>query len=391
MKEFDFNTVSNRSETGSIKWVETGKGERLENVYPFSTADMEFPAPQQIRNAVSAFAQKGFFCYTEPDEKYLGAVCAFMRRRHGFEVQSDWIVPTYGIVSALNTAIRALTKPGEGVIVQRPVYRPFFAAIENNGRKEANNALVFKNGTYEIDFENLEALCKDENNKMMLLCSPHNPVCRVWTRAELERVAELCYENGVILVSDEIHFDITRNKHTALLSLDEKFRKNTIVCTAVSKSFNIAGLSTSNIIIPNEELRNAFSAQIKRDGYSCINCVAYPATISAYTECDEWLDEMNRVVNENFDLLERYLKENIPGAFIAKHEGTYLAWMNVEFLNMNEDELRRFFAEEVGITPSFGTWFGEEGKGFVRLNIAVPKSLLEEKLELFKAACAKRA
>ncbi len=384
--KYDFTTVYDRKNTGSMKWRETEEDEAFLGAFPFSTADMEFAAAPAIRKAVAEFAEKGFFCYTGADKKYKKAVCDFMLRRHDFEVRSEWIVPTYGIVSALNTAVRSLTKEGDGIIIQRPVYHPFSAAIQNNGRKIVNNALIFKDNTYFMNFEELEKLCKDENNKMMILCSPHNPASRVWKKEELTRVADICLENGVILISDEIHFDITREKHHVLLSLGEKYRENAIVCTATSKSFNIAGLSTSNIIIPSEKLRAAFTDRISRDGYSCINCAAYPATIAAYTECDDWLDEMNTVINENFDYTEKFLKENIPQSFMAKHGGTYLAWVNVSFLNKSGDELKRFFAEKVGIIPSLGTWFGEEGNGFVRLNLAVPKSVLEKALEKFKQA-----
>lgn len=384
--KYDFSTVYDRKYTGSMKWGDTEKGKAFENAIPFSTADMEFAAAPQIRKAVADFAEKGFFCYTGADERYKKAVCDFMLRRHDFKVEPEWIVPTYGIVSALNTAVRSLTNEGDGVIVQRPVYRPFSAAVENNNRTLVNNALIQKGNTYEMNFDELEKLCRDERNKMMILCSPHNPISRVWTKEELTRVADICLENGVILISDEIHFDITRQKHHVLLSLGEKYRENTIVCTATSKSFNIAGLSTSNIIIPSKKLRAAFTDRISRDGYSCINCAAYPATIAAYTECDDWLDEMNEVINENFDYTESFLLKNIPQFSMAKHGGTYLAWLNVSSLKMEEDELKRFFYEKVKIVPSFGSWFGEEGKGFVRLNLAVPKSVLEKTLERLKTA-----
>lgn len=378
--KYDFSTVYDRRNTGSLKWSESEKGKPLEAAVPFSTADMEFAAPPQVRKAVADFAERGFYCYTVADETYRAAVCDFMKRRHNFFVSPEWIVPTYGIVSALNTAVRSLTAEGDGVIIQRPVYRPFSAAVENNGRKIVNNALVFKNGRYEINFEELEALCREERNTMMLLCSPHNPGSRVWSKEELTRVAELCHQNGVILVSDEIHFDIVKDEHNVLLTLDEKYRENTIVCTAISKSFNIAGLATSNIIIPSQKLREAFSAQIMRDGYSCINAAAYPATIAAYSECDDWLDEMNAVINENFEYMRRYLEEKLPELSMAEHGGTYLAWVDVSALGMDEEQLKAFFAEKVGIIPTMGTWFGEEGKGFIRLNIAVPKAQLERVL-----------
>ena len=382
----DFSTVVNRCNTGSLKWASCEAGGKNENAFPFSTADMEFAAPQPVRDAVSAFAQRGFFCYTGPDKKYRRTVCDFMERRHNWHIEPQWIVTTYGIVAAINTAVRAFTNEGDGVIIQRPVYRPFTAAVENNRRRVVNNALVLKDGYYTMNFDELEELCKDENNKLLILCSPHNPVGRVWTEEELRRVGEICLKNSVLVISDEIHFDICNVPHSVFTSVDSRFSENAIVCTAASKSFNIAGLSTSNIIIANEELRNEFSAQIERDGYSCINCAAYPATVAAYTECDGWLDEMNAVVGENFRFLDEYLRKNIPQAFIAKHEGTYLAWLNVSFLGLEEEELERFFTEKVKIVPTMGTWFGNEGEGFVRLNIAVPKSVLEEVLERFRAA-----
>lgn len=387
--KYDFFTVPNRCNTGSLKWASCENGKKNAGAFPFSTADMEFAAPQAIRDAVSAFAQKGFFCYTGPDERYRKTVCDFMARRHNWSIEPEWIVPTYGIVAAINTAVRAFTNEGDGVIIQRPVYRPFTAAVESNRRRVVNNALILENGTYKMNFEELERLCQDKNNKMLILCSPHNPVGRVWTREELCRVGEICLKNSVLIVSDEIHFDICNAAHSVFTSIDSRFNENTVVCTAVSKSFNVAGLSTSNIVIANEKLRNDFTAQIGRDGYSCINCTAYPATIAAYTECDDWLDEMNAVVGENFRFLDEYLKKNIPGAFISKHEGTYLAWLNASFLGLDEDELERFFIEKVGVVPTMGTWFGEEGRGFVRLNIAVPKSLLETVFERFKTESEK--
>lgn len=387
---YDFSFIPNRCATGSLKWKAVDMNSEYANAFPFSTADMEWGTAPAIREACAEFSKKGFFCYTEPDGAYKKAVCDFMARRHNWTIKPEWIVCTYGIVSAINTAVRCFTNEGDGVIIQRPVYYPFTGAVVNNNRRVANNALVLKDGKYSINFEELEALCKDESNKMMILCSPHNPVCRVWTKEELTKIADLCYENNVILVSDEIHFDITKNKHTVLTSLDEKYNENTIVCTAVSKSFNIAGLSTSNIIIANEELRNTFSAQISRDGYSCINCVAYPATIAAYTECDEWLDEMNSRLNRNFEILKEYLKENLPEVWMAEHEGTYLAWLNVSCLGIKDEELVDYISKNAGVIPSSGTWFGEEGSGFIRLNIAVPTQVLLDALSRLKKLADER-
>lgn len=377
---YDFSFVPDRKHTGSIKWTDDYK-----NCFPFSVADMEWRTAPAIRKALSDFAQNGFYCYTAPDEKYRSVVCDFMKRRHNWEISPEWIVCTYGIVSAIHTAVKTCTKEGEGVIIQPPVYHHFAQAVTLNNRRLVNNPLVINNGRYEMNFEELEILCRDENNKMLILCSPHNPVGRVWTKEELTRVAEICYENSVILVSDEIHFDITKNEHTVLTSIDKKYNENTIICTAASKSFNIAGLGTSNIIIADENLRNAFEKTLEIDGYGCINAFSYPALLSAYTQCDEWLDEMNSHIQSNYKILADFVEECMPTAFLAPLEGTYLAWLDVSFLGIEDEKLVDFFAEKTGIVPSAGYAFGEEGKGFIRLDIAVPEGVLRDALERIRA------
>lgn len=376
---YDFSFVPDRTGTGSIKWTDEYKGS-----FPFSVADMEWRTAPAIRKALSDFAQNGFYCYTAPDEKYRSVVCDFMKRRHNWEISPEWIVCTYGIVSAIHTAVKTFTNAGEGVIIQPPVYHHFAQAVTLNKRLLVNNPLVLTDGRYEMNFAELEELCRDENNKMLILCSPHNPVGRVWTKEELTRVAEICYENSVILVSDEIHFDITKNPHTVLTSIDKKYNGNTIICTAASKSFNIAGLGTSNIIIANEKLREAFEQMLEIDGYGCINAFSYPALLAAYTECDEWLDEMNSRIQSNYKILAEFVREYMPEAFLSPLEGTYLAWLNVSALGIEDEKLVDFFAEKAGLVPSAGYVFGEEGKGFIRLDIAVPESVLTDALERMK-------
>lgn len=377
---YDFSFVPDRSNTGSIKWTNEYK-----NCFPFSVADMEWRTAPEIRKALSQFAENGFFCYTAPDDVYRKTVCDFMARRHNWKISPEWIVCTYGIVSAIHTAVKAFTKEGEGVIIQPPVYHHFAQAVTLNNRLLVNNPLVLNNGRYEMNFSELEELCKDKNNKMLVLCSPHNPVGRVWTKEELTRAAQICYENSVLLVSDEIHFDITKNPHTVLTSIDEKYNENTIVCTAASKSFNIAGLGTSNIVIANSKLRETFERMLDIDGYGCINAFSYPALLAAYTRCDEWLDEMNKQIQHNYSILSDFVREYMPEAFLAPLEGTYLAWLDVSFLGVDDDKLVEFFAEKTGIIPSAGYVFGDEGKGFIRLDIACPESVLKEALERMKA------
>ncbi len=375
--KYDFTTIPNRRNTGSFKWDFSSE---KKDAFPFSVADMEWKTAPQIIEAMKDFATKGFFCYSAADEAYRTCVKDFMLRRHNWAIENDWIVCTPGVVAAVNTAVRTFTSEGEGVIIQPPVYYPFANAINNNKRKLIANSLIKTESSYDMDFAGLEELAKDPNNKLMILCSPHNPVGRVWTKEELQTVAEICLRNDVMLVSDEIHFDITRTQHTCMPTLGKEYADNCVVCTAVSKTFNIAGLGTSNIIIPNEQVRTAFASQLATDGYTCINCCSYPATLAAYTQCDDWIDEMNRHVDENFALLGSFLKENLPQIKLFDREGTYLAWLDMSALGMDDISLEKFMIDKCGIIPDPGYWFGEEGKGFTRLDIAVPKEILKKAL-----------
>lgn len=386
-----FDSIFNRRGSGSYKWDTTVPDGLIERgVYPLSVADMEFRTPSEIRNAISEFVEKGFFCYTDSDEEYRDAVRSFMLRRHDFKINNEWIVCTGGVVCAINTAIRAFTAPGERVIIQSPVYYPFRNSIENNERIVADNPLIRSGNTYKMDFEGLRRLAEQDDTKLMLLCSPHNPVGRVWSREELRQVGEICLRNNVVLLSDEIHFDILRNgvEHTVINNVDERFAENTVICTAVSKSFNLAGLGTSNIIIANNSLRERFKARLARDGYSCINCISRPATLAAYTECDYWLDAMNEYVDENIRLT-RNIIDGIDGINMAECEGTYLVWLDMRGLGMDDEALDKFLQEECGIIQDPGFWFGDKGKGFTRLNVACPREILVSKLKSLSDKCKK--
>ncbi len=381
-----FNDIYNRKNTGSYKWdtvVPEGVIER--GAYPLSVADMEFKTPEEVRIAIKDFTDKGFFCYTSGDDEYKRSVKAFMKRRHNFAIENEWITCVGGVVFAINTAIRAFTKPGDKVIIQSPVYYPFSTAILNNGRVIADNPLIPNGDRYEMNFSELEKIAQNPDVKMMLLCSPHNPVGRVWSKEELKKVGDICLKNNVILVSDEIHFDILRknSEHTVIYNVDESFKSNTVICTAISKTFNLAGLGTSNIIIADENLRNKFQTQLTADGYSCINCVSRPATIAAYTQCDYWIDAMNDYVDNNIDYVKSVV-DDIPQIKMYKCEGTYLVWLDMRKLNLTDDELDKFLVEKCGIIQDPGFWFGEGGKGFTRLNVACPLSALKKAMESLK-------
>lgn len=384
-----FESVISRRGSGSYKWDTVVGDDIIERgAYPLSVADMEFRTPPEVRRAISDFSEKGFFCYTDSDNVYRDAVRQFMLRRHDFKIDNDWIVCTGGVVCAINTAIRAFTSPGDKVIIQSPVYYPFRNSIEKNERVVADNPLLRDGNTYRMDLDGLRRLAEQEDTKLMLLCSPHNPVGRVWTREELRAVGEICLQNNVILLSDEIHFDILRDgvEHTVINNVDERFASNTVICTAVSKSFNLAGLGTSNIIIADEGLRERFKTRLSRDGYSCINCVSRPATISAYSECDYWLDAMNKYVDENI-LLTKSIVDGIDGIDMIECQGTYLVWLDMKGLGMDDEALDSFLQERCGIIPDPGFWFGENGKGFTRLNVACPREVLKEKLLALAEEC----
>lgn len=374
---FDFNSVPDRRNTGSYKWICTEDGNEFEGAFPFSTADMEWGTAPAIRKSCADFAMNGFYCYTVSDEHYRKVVCDFMERRHGWNIQPEWIISTYGIVSAIHTCVRAFTKEGEGVIIQKPVYGHFEAAVKLNNRKVINNSLVIRNGRYEINFEELEQMCADPNNKLLIICSPHNPVGRVWDREELEKLAEIAVKYDITVVSDEIHFDITSKKHTVLATISPEIASHTVTCTAPSKTFNIAGLGTSNIIISDEKLREKFAGRIEKDGYECINAFGYPAIMTAYTECDEWVDEMNAHIAENYKIFKEFVQNELPEVRQFELEGTYLVWLDVSCLGVPDDKIVEFFAKEAGIIVNSGGWFGDEGIGFIRLNIAGPKEALE--------------
>ena len=375
-----FDKIFNRKGSGSYKWDTTVSDGLIEKgAYPLSVADMEFQAPQEVRDAIKAFTDKGFFCYTDSDEIYRDAVREFMLRRHKFSIQNDWITCVGGVVFAINTAIRAFTNKGDKVIIQSPVYYPFRNSIENNKRIVADNSLKVCGNTYEMDFEGLEKIASQDDVKLMLLCSPHNPVGRVWTKEELYKVGKICKENNVVLLSDEIHFDILRKgkEHIVINNVDDSFASNTVICTAVSKTFNLAGLGTSNIIIADDNLREAFRKQLATDGYSCINCVSRPATIAAYTECDYWIDEMNKYIDGNIALCKEIVSR-IPKIKLFDCEGTYLLWLDMSELGMDDEALDQFLNNKCGIIQDPGFWFGESGKGFTRLNVACPREVLEK-------------
>lgn len=382
--KYDFDRVIDRTRTNSIKWNKHFLKERYDSddVLPLWVADMDFQCPQPIIKALKKRISEEIYGYSwHKIPAYLNAVINWMKRRHKWEVDKEWIIYSPGIVPALYMLIQTFVNIGEKVIIQPPVYHPFFTAIENNGRQVLTNQLFYDNKRYSIDFEDFEEKAKDPLVKMFILCSPHNPVGRVWTEKELRRLGDICLENEILIVSDEIHHDLILSgyKHTLFSSISKEFEQNTFVCTAPSKTFNIAGLQISNIITPNENKREAFKNTIvNRNGVEIPNPFGIVALIAAYNHGEEWLDQVLKYIEANFQFLKDFVSENLPDVDFIDPEGTYLAWLDFNKLGLNDEELREILLKKAKVALDEGKVFGPGGEGFQRINIACPRSLLKE-------------
>lgn len=383
----DFDAVISRLGTGSIKWDQAPGSVREAGTLPLSIADMEFSVSNEIKEAVVRAAEHGIYGYTYPDESYLFAVSHWMDKRHGWRVKPEWIASTPGVVPALGTAIRAFTEPGDGVIIQPPVYAPFRMSIRQNGRKVIENPLLEKGLRYEMDLNGLRRLCKKPEVKMLILCSPHNPVGRVWTLKELTELGSICKERGVILLSDEIHSDILLNgsRHTVAADLPG-MNELCVVCTAASKTFNLAGLGCSNIVIPDGKLRDRFKKTLEKESGYGISYFARAATIAAYTRSEAWLSELLSYLEGNFELFYRFLGERLPMIGYSAAQGTYLAWTDLRALALSDHEQENLMTETAKLALDEGYIFGTGGSGFERWNLAAPRSKITESLHRFEAA-----
>ncbi len=383
--KYDFETIVDRSNTGSDKWDQMKRlnPQVSRGVVPFSVADMEFKTPPEIVEGLKRYLDSSILGYTQPTASYLDAVCSWMKRRHDWAIEREWIVGSPGVVSALFLAVKALTNPGEGVIIQTPVYYPFYAAAERNQRTLIKNPLIFTGSTYLIDFDDLERKARDPRNKVLIFCSPHNPVGRVWTPEELARVGDICLRNNLLIISDEIHFDLIMpgHQHTVLANISEELANHTIVCTAPTKTFNLAGIQNSNIIIPNEEIRKAYLRTMATNGFHSLNVLGYKACEIAYTECEEWLEQLLEVVYHNHLELKKFIETEIPVIKAMGLEGTYLQWMDFRGTGLNEHELEERLHKEAEVFFGEGYHFGEEGAGFERMNLACPTRIMMEGLK----------
>jgi aminotransferase/cystathionine beta-lyase len=393
MGVYDFTTIINRSGTGASKWDAMKAKNPLvpPDIVPLSVADMEFRMAPEITQGLKAYLEDLVLGYTVGGASYYDAVCGWMKTRHGWDIKDQWIVPTQGVVNAFFSAIKALTEPGDGVIILSPVYYPFYRAVERNGRRLVTSELIIEPhpggkgpGRYVVNYPDLEAKARDPANKVLLFCSPHNPVGRVWEREELERIGRICLENKVTVISDEIHFDLILKGHThhVFAALNEEFAANTITCTAPSKTFNLAGLHSSNIIISNPTLRGAFRKTLEQNAGSIrLNVFGYKACEIAYTRCGAWLDELLQVLERNKTAVERFMAERIPAIKVFDLEGTYLQWWDCRGLGMDSAALEQCMTREALLFLDDGYLFGEGGNGYERINLACPRAVLEAALE----------
>lgn len=387
-RNLDFDREIERRGTGCIKYDCAAERGKPEDVLPLWVADMDFQTSSYVLDAMRERTDHGIFGYTEEVPGYFESVRDWMLRHHDFAVERSWLVKTPGVVFALAMAIRAYTQPGDAVLIQQPVYYPFEGVIRDNGRKMVTNTLYLgEDNRYHIDFEDFERKISEQQVKLFLLCSPHNPVSRVWEEEELIRLGDLCMQHQVIVVSDEIHADFAfRGKHHVFAALKQEYAQRCVVCTSPSKTFNLAGLSLSNIFIPSGELRKRFRSCMDAAGVSELNVMGQVACEAAYRQGEEWYRAMMRYVADNIAFIGQYVEENLPGVHLVAHEGTYLVWLDFRELGLSEAALEHKIVHEAKLWLDGGGMFGAGGAGFQRINAACPRKLLREALERIKGA-----
>ena len=388
--KYDFETVINRAASGSLKWnlMKEKKPNISKNVVPFSVADMELKTPPEIVEGLKKFLDDSILGYTETTDAYYKSVLDWMERKHGFRPEREWCIETAGVVPALNIMVPLFTQPGEGVMIMTPVYYPFKLAIEESNRRVVATELLPRGNKYEINFKDFEEKAKLPDVKLLILSSPHNPVGRVWSEEEILKIADICYRNKVFILDDEIHFDLIMPgfKHISMGNLAKKYLDNCAICTAPSKTFNLAGMQVSNIFISNPEKRALMK---QKQSFSLLNIVGIKACELAYTKCDEWLSQFLLLVCENKKYVENFMKKNIPEVKVYDLEGTYLQWIDFRSLGMDVDELEEFMTMEVELFFDEGYLFGDGGKGFERINLACPNWVIKEALDRLLSAVNK--
>ena len=387
-RNLNFDEIVNRRGTDCLKYDFAVRRGMPEDVLPLWVADMDFKTTSYVEDAVIERTKHGIFGYSESGEEYFKEVAGWMRRHHNWEIRPEWLIKTPGVVFALAMAVKAFTEKGDSVLIQQPVYYPFSEAIKDNGRVPVNSPLKLEHGHYEVDFEDFEQKIREQNVRLFLLCSPHNPVGRVWKEEELRRMGDICLAHGVKIVSDEIHGDFTYPGHhqTVFASLGEAYAKNSVICTAPSKTFNLAGLQVSNIFIPDPELRRQFKKAVDAAGYSQLNLMGLIGCQAAYETGEEWLSQLKEYLAENLNFVRTYLQENIPQIHLIEPEGTYLLWLDFRTLGLTEAQRVDLIEKKAHLWVDSGAMFGVDGEGFERINIACPRATLKQALDQLRDA-----
>lgn len=380
--KYDFDEIIPRCGTNSYKW-DSMPADR--DVLPLWVADMDFRTAPAITEALARRVGHGIFGYVRVPDEYYTAVIRWFERRHNWLLDQSWFIYTSGVVPAISAVIKALTQPGDGVVLQTPVYNCFFSSVRNNGCRIVTNPLKYEHQTYRIDFEDLERKTADPGVKLMLLCNPHNPAGRVWTREELCRIGEICLKNGVTVVADEIHCELVFPGHTytPFASISDRHLQHSVTCLSPSKSFNIAGLQIANIIAWDREVRHRIDRAININEVCDVNPFGIEATVAAYNEGEEWLLQLLDYLKANYDFLCDFFHNHLPQIPVTELEGTYLVWTDCRALSVPSGELQESLLRETGLWLNSGTMYGTEGEGFLRWNIACPRKVLEDALTRF--------
>lgn len=389
---FDFDTPVERRGTNCLKYDFAKERGRREDVLPLWVADMDFKVAPGITERLEKAVKHGIFGYSEGKEDYFRAVNGWYKKHFGWETEEKWMIKTPGVVFALAAAVRAFTKEGEAVLLQQPVYYPFSEVILDNKRKLVNSPLQQVNGHYEIDFDDFEKKITENQVKLFLLCSPHNPVGRVWKEWELRKIGDICLKHGVLVISDEIHSDFVYpgSRHLIFASLDPRYADICVTCTAPSKTFNIAGLQVSNIFIPNPKLKEKFKKAVDGAGYSQVNLMGLLACQAAYETGEEWLSQVKEYIYGNLGFVRDYLKENLPEITLTEPEGTYLIWLDFRKLGLTEEQRQDLVENKARLWLDSGAMFGPDGEGFERINIACPRNTLKTALDQLRDAVHNR-
>lgn len=384
--KYDFNEYVDRHNTNSIKWDGMEEVFGTNEALPMWVADMDFLSPPKVIETIQKRAKHGVYGYTLRSDEFFNSFIRWMRKRHEWNVKRNWIIAVPGVISALAVAVLAYTKPEDEVIVQPPVYYPFFRTVKGLKRKVVYNPLKLENGKYMMDFDDLKKKITDKT-KMLILCSPQNPTGRVWTKEELTALGNICTQRGILVASDEIHSDIVYKeyKHTPMASI-EGFSQSVLTFTAPSKTFNVAGLNTALAVIPNEELLRKFSTLVESMGLGIGNVFGVAATQAAYDFGEEWLEELLNYLKGNLEFLKGFIKEKMPKIKVIEPEGTYLVWLDFREVGMNDQELSNFILNKAKVALDDGFIFGAGGSGFQRINIASPRSMLKDGLERIEKA-----